>query len=568
MSNVSMLSSLSSHSLVTQASNTTTSNTSSNLLNPHHQIRMGFGHVNHNNNNNNKQSNNITNQNKRLSTPSLDLFNSAHIANLKDIQTYILRRLDADQPLKTRFARLNKQTSIELLNLLLIKSNYSILYVEKCFDLMIVAADDPVTARSSLVNGGGAFLAPDDIKNIPAHLNGLYLFMLEKILADLNTRFSNEQVNEKIDLDLKELVYTLFSVGLLEFRPFARNSVFDKTKFRYPNLSRTHFDAIFDYISPILFTTKRFSSKKSQPNSPNSPAIYLYTLFHSSFVDWFTDVKFSTRKYFHSITHTHLLLAYYNYDKLSGLNRDRPLKPDVSKQKLVDLKRMRAYWSRFRFHFFKSSFNSDDGTNLVLPSDVANTLNYLYLLFDYDYEYKVCLSTLERKLLQCKKLLKLDTPAPVKPTNYGQRWSMAVDNANGNNKRDSSSLMMMMMRTSSSNVDYENSIYDLFRLTSASDSDMTSLRNELFDLVRRCDLTMLKHKLSVDYRLVELARRAAPEPLVDDLGQSLLLVAVQTKSGGEIVEYLCRLNPTLVEYCDSNAWTPLRYSAWIGKQNN
>lgn len=221
-----MLSSLSSHSLLTQA-NPTTTTTATEVTNSNNQSQMRPTSRTHASNFINSN-NNV--HNKRLSTPSLDVFNSAHIANLKDIQTYILRRLDADQPLKTRFARLNKQTSIELLNLLLIKSNYSILYVEKCFDLMIMCADDPVTARATC--GNGAFLSPDDIKNIPAHLNGLYLFMLEKILADLHARFVDRRQQEDI-ADLKELLYTLFSVGLLEFKPFGRNSVFDKTKFRW-----------------------------------------------------------------------------------------------------------------------------------------------------------------------------------------------------------------------------------------------------------------------------------------------------------------------------------------------
>lgn len=202
-----MLSSISSHSLLVQSGAVTNPTASTSDMQSQRSVC------------NDRSS---SHQSKRLSTPSLDAFNSAHIVNLKDIQTYILRRLDSDQALKARFSRLNKQNSIELLNLLLLKSNYSILYVEKCFDLIIAQTTDNC----------GHFLAPDDIKNIPAHLNGLYLFVLEKILADLHTRF-DEPLRIASGLNLKDILYTIFSVGLLEFRPFRRDSVFEKTKFRY-----------------------------------------------------------------------------------------------------------------------------------------------------------------------------------------------------------------------------------------------------------------------------------------------------------------------------------------------
>lgn len=209
-----MLSSFSSHSLL-QSAASSTSATSSAALSSSSSNQPNLDHaIQHRNASASAAS-------KRLSTPSLDVFNAAHIANLKDIQTYILRRLDADQPLKARFSRLNKHASIELLNLLLIKSNYSILYVEKCFDLIVTPTTATVTS-----NNDGCFLAPDEIKSIPVHLNGLYLYILERILADLQLKLDANVFN------LKEIVYTIFSVGLLEMRPFRPNSLFDKTKFR------------------------------------------------------------------------------------------------------------------------------------------------------------------------------------------------------------------------------------------------------------------------------------------------------------------------------------------------
>lgn len=72
-------------------------------------------------------------QQNRLSTP-LELCNAAHFANLKDTQTFILKRLDNDGILKKKF---NKANAVELINLLLIKSNFCILYVEKILDFIL-----------------------------------------------------------------------------------------------------------------------------------------------------------------------------------------------------------------------------------------------------------------------------------------------------------------------------------------------------------------------------------------------------------------------------------------------
>jgi hypothetical protein len=60
-----------------------------------------------------------------------------------------------------------------MLNLLLIKSNACVLYVEKIFDLIL----------HNLINSR-------EIRDIPATLFGLYLFMVERILSDLDTEAS------------------------------------------------------------------------------------------------------------------------------------------------------------------------------------------------------------------------------------------------------------------------------------------------------------------------------------------------------------------------------------------
>lgn len=70
---------------------------------------------------------------KQLSSTN-ELCNTTNLANLKDIQIYILKRLDNDVNLKKRFIQTD---AVELINLLLIKSNFCILYVEKILDLIL-----------------------------------------------------------------------------------------------------------------------------------------------------------------------------------------------------------------------------------------------------------------------------------------------------------------------------------------------------------------------------------------------------------------------------------------------
>lgn len=366
------------------------------------------------------------------------------------------------------------------------------------------------------------FLAPGDIKFIPVHLNGLYLYAIEKILCNLSVKFEDQ--SSSILINLKELLYTIFAVGLLEFKSFGKDSVFEKTNFRYPTLTRADFNTVFDYIEPILFV-------KHGEN--------LFTLFHSSFVDWFTDVKFSTRKYFQSLNQTHFLLAYYNYNKLVQLrllgeeNGDE----EISKQKL-------KYWSKFRFHYFKSNnFMSEP------------TLNYMYLLFEYDYEYKVCLNTLDRKLLQCKKLLKLDRKEISKSEEASTvAVEEAVSTAATAAKAANTSTEKFKM------FQYETSIYDLFKINQFSnDESLIQQKSALFDLIGKSDVNMVKHKLNSDFRLAELVRKGP----TDAYNQTVLLVAVKANNF-ELVEYLLRLNASQVDHCDNSGWTALRYSAWIG----
>lgn len=202
-------------------------------------------------------------------------------------------------------------------------------------------------------------------------------------------------------------------------------------------------------------------------------------------------------------------------------------------------KRTKILWSRFRFHFAKSNSSPTPAANSV--SSMSSTglqqqqqqpavldeavLNYLYLLFDFDYEYKVCLNSLERKLLQCKRMLKLDEKR---------------EDAFHYHRSDGGASLFPT-------------------------SCVEKLRNNLFEVISRGDLSALKQFLSVGVdasRVSELMRRQRPL-LVDESNQTLLLAAVKANLV-ELVDYVLKLNTAAIEHCDSNGWSPLRYASWIG----
>jgi hypothetical protein len=127
----------------------------------------------------------------RLSTP-LELCNATHFANLKDTQTFILRRLDTDAILKKKF---NKSDAVELINLLLIKANFCILYVERILDFIL-----------------SDFISSTEIKSIPVTLSGFYLYLIQRILHHHSDACALGAKTKK------EILYAIFGLCVLESR--------------------------------------------------------------------------------------------------------------------------------------------------------------------------------------------------------------------------------------------------------------------------------------------------------------------------------------------------------------
>ena len=440
---------------------------------------------------------------KRLSTP-VEICNAAHFANLKDIQVYILKRLDTDAKLKLKFSK--QDNSVEMLNLLLIKSNYCLLYVEKIFDLIL-----------------NNVIGSNEIKDIPVTLNGLYLFLIERLLRNLE---------EKQDQPAKkDLLYSVFGLGLAELEPFDKTNVFNKLKSRFLNLSYEYFEYLFDYIAPILFTQQKSAEKKK------------FTLFHSSFIDWLTDVKFCTMKYLANLNEAHFTLTNHYFSELLANKYKKSSIGQLDEAKCETGARASQtvmLWHRFKYHLFNSANTMSDAQ-----------LNYYFMLCESDYEHKILLNTLDRKLLQCKKLLKLD-----------QELNESFGTINKAKSEEESSFFVAKSEDKkmfdSTKMDYE-AIFSMFELNQFKiEQENAQVEHALFDLVTRGDLVTTKMLLRNDLRL-----RNIVNTMTDTYNQTALLVAVKL-GNFEFVEYLIQVKPINLDHCDSSGWTALRYSAWMG----
>jgi len=275
-------------------------------------------------------------------TDSFELCNAAHFTNLKDIQTYILKRLDNDLILKKKF---NKSNAIDLFNLLLIKSNFCVLYVEKVLDLVM-----------------NDFICSNDIKDIPATLNGLYLYLIESILNKVS------YVKGHLLLDKKQILYSILSICLIEPGQFEKLNVFNRICSRYKDLNYDYFENIFNLIIPILFVKNHLIISQSDSK---------YLLYHSSLVDWLTDVKFCTNNYLVNLNEAHFTLSFY-YLKQVKLSKE-----------ITSLN-----WNKFKLHLLNSYS--------VMPE---TCLDYFYLLCQSDCEINMILDDLDEKFLECKNLL-------------------------------------------------------------------------------------------------------------------------------------------------------------------
>jgi len=184
---------------------------------------------------------------------SLDDLRKAHV--VRDLQGYILNRLDDDKDLR-KF--LTKETA-EKFNQLHIKSNGCFLYLEKVLE----GVQDEI-------------FSIDEVVDIPGTLNGLYLWLCNRLYTD-------EQFNQ---------IRLVLNVILASQKPLTASELYQAVWTRNTKLTKEEFDAILSSMHYIIVDVD------------NTKCI-----FHHSFAEWLIDVKYCTPKYLCSPSDGHAMLA-------------------------------------------------------------------------------------------------------------------------------------------------------------------------------------------------------------------------------------------------------------------
>ncbi|XP_071951025.1 uncharacterized protein [Antedon mediterranea] len=185
---------------------------------------------------------------------SLDDLRKSHV--VRDVQQYILCRLDREESLRNHLSR----ETAEMLNQLHIKSNGCIMYLEKVLDGV-----------------GEDFIPLEDISQIPGTLNGLYLWLCQRLFV------------RKQFAKIQPILNTL----LVAKRPMSEAELFLCVRTRNMAMTFPDFKQRIHIMSRILIRTRGEH----------------VLLFHHSFTEWLVDVKHCTQKYLCSCADGNAMLA-------------------------------------------------------------------------------------------------------------------------------------------------------------------------------------------------------------------------------------------------------------------
>lgn len=185
---------------------------------------------------------------------SLDDLRKSHV--VRDVQQYILCRLDEEDGLRQHLSR----DTAEMLNQLHIKSNGCFLYLEKVLDGV-----------------AESFIMLREVKEIPGTLNGLYLWLCQRL-------FIKKHVVK---------IQPILNVLLASSTPVSTDELFECMVVKETDIKREDFEQRLKLLSRILF------------NGPRGENI----LFHHSFAEWLLDVKHCTQKYLCNAGEGHAMIA-------------------------------------------------------------------------------------------------------------------------------------------------------------------------------------------------------------------------------------------------------------------
>ncbi|XP_041129945.1 ankyrin repeat domain-containing protein 50-like isoform X1 [Polyodon spathula] len=185
---------------------------------------------------------------------SLDDLRKAYI--VKDVQQYILHRLDQEEALRQH---LTKETA-EMLNQLHIKSSGCFLYLERVLDGVVES-----------------FIMLREIRDIPGTLNGLYLWLCQRLFV--RKQFARVQ--------------PILNVILAACRPLTVMELYHAVWTKNMSLTMEEFQKKLDILSKLLVAGLENTR----------------ILFHYSFAEWLLDVKHCTQKYLCNAAEGHRMMA-------------------------------------------------------------------------------------------------------------------------------------------------------------------------------------------------------------------------------------------------------------------
>jgi ankyrin repeat protein len=201
-----------------------------------------------------KQSKSVTRMFTGFRKISLDDLRKSHV--VRDVQQYILCRLDQEEDLRQHLSR----DTAEMLNQLHIKSNGCFLYLEKVLDGV---ADNFIMLR--------------EIREIPGTLNGLYLWLCQRL-------FVRKQFVK---------IQPILNAILAARRPLTVDELYLCAWTRNTNLNRDEYFRRLEMLSKIIIDGRQNTK----------------ILFHHSFAEWLLDVKHCTQKYLCTAAEGHGMIA-------------------------------------------------------------------------------------------------------------------------------------------------------------------------------------------------------------------------------------------------------------------
>jgi len=175
---------------------------------------------------------------------------------IRDVQQYILSRLDQDYSLRQHIRR----DTAEMLNQLHIKSNGCFLYLEKVLDGI-----------------SENFIVLREIREIPGTLYGLFLWLCQRL-------FTKKQFAK---------VQNILNILLASRKPLTEEELLLCIRSKFPSLSKEEFLKRLHVLRRVLI--------RSQEST--------FILFHHSFAEWLLDVKYCTQKYLCQAGDGHSMLS-------------------------------------------------------------------------------------------------------------------------------------------------------------------------------------------------------------------------------------------------------------------